>query len=313
MLEPYFRLERLSFPETSKSFIEKDVEKRIAPIFEVVGEVRKIRSELKINPGSKVSICLDMKNKDGVLKLVRDKDIIFHLASLVGVEGTLQTPINVLDTESKGTLNLLNAILHYDVDRFIFASSSEVYGDSRPMKEKGPYAPTTAYGYAKLLGEIYCQAYHQECGIEYVSLRYFNIYGPRQDDRFVIPRFINRVRDDLPPIIFGNGEQTRDFTYVDDAVNMTVLSAIKEEALCEAINIGTGRSTSINELVLLIIDLFRKKDSIRPKYINYSEKRPAKKEIFNRVANISKAKKLLKYTPKIFIEEGLKKLVEAMK
>jgi len=253
----------------------------------------------------------DVRDAGIVSQVLNAKDVIFHLAACVGVEETQKTPLEVLDVEIKGTLNMLSSAVKSGVKRFIFGSSSEVYGDStEPMREEGPVNPKSTYAVTKLVGEEYCQAFYQKYGMEYTCLRYFNVYGPRQDERFVIPRFVNRVLFREPILIHGDGKQTRDFTYIDDAVNMSLLAAIKPEAGCQTINIGTGIMTAINEVVSLIAKALDSKNPVKTIYVNYDDKRPRKIEVFTRVAAITKARKFLQYEPKISLSSGIQKYVE---
>ncbi len=238
------------------------------------------------------------------------KDIIFHLAACVGVEETQKMPFEVLDVEINGTLNVLNSAVKSGIKKFIFGSSSEVYGDSpKPMKEEGSLSPKSTYAVAKLAGEEYCRAFHQKYGLEYTCLRYFNVYGPRQDERFVIPRFVTNALSDETLAIYGDGKQTRDFTYIDDVVNMTLLAAVEPEASCQTINIGTGTSTSINELAKLILKATGSKNSAKPVYIDYDDKRPQQIEAFHRCAAISRAGALLKLTPEIKLTAGIEQYI----
>ncbi len=252
----------------------------------------------------------DIRDAGVVSQATGAKDIIFHLAACVGVEETQRMPFEVLDVEIQGTLNVLNSAVESDVKRFIFGSSSEVYGDSlEPMKEEGPFAPKSTYAVAKLVGEEYCKAFRQKHGLEYTCLRYFNVYGPRQDERFVIPRFVNRVLSGQPLEVYGDGKQTRDFTYIDDVVNMSLLAAVGPEAKCQVINIGTGVTTSINELAETISKALDSKSSVRPAYIDYDEKRPRSIETFNRCAGNSRAIELLQYKPGIALASGIEKYI----
>jgi UDP-glucose 4-epimerase len=213
----------------------------------------------------------------------------------------------VLDVEIGGTVNTLNAAANNKVKKFIFGSSSEVYGDSQvPLQEGAPFSPKSTYAAAKLLGEEYCKAFYQKYGMPYTILRYFNVYGPRQDGRFVISRFMRRALANESIHIYGDGKQTRDFTHVDDAVNMTLLATINNEASCQTINIGTGISTSINDLAFLIMRLSNHKNPI--KYVEYNNKRPREIEVFSRTADITKARKLLRYKPNTSLESGTIKL-----
>lgn len=253
----------------------------------------------------------DVRDIGVVSKALKDKDLVFHLAAIVGVEETQIAPSEVLDVEIQGTLNVLNLAVNNGIKRVVFASSSEVYGDLvEPMKEEGPFYPKSTYAIAKLVGEEYCQAFHQKHGLDYTCLRYFNVYGPRQDERFVITRFMKRVLCHKPILIYGNGQQTRDFTYIDDSVSMTLLAGIKPEARCQAINIGTGIATAISELANLIATSMDSKVPPKLAYINYDDKRPRKIEVFSRVADITKARKLLQYEPETTLASGIRKYID---
>lgn len=252
----------------------------------------------------------DVRDAGVVYQALNAKDIIFHLAACVGVEEIQKMPFEVLDVEIQGTLNVLNSAVKTGMKRFIFGSSSEVYGDSpKPMKEEGPFSPKSTYAVAKLAGEEYCKAFYQRYGLEYTCLRYFNVYGPRQDERFVIPRFVNRALSNESLAIYGNGKQTRDFTYIDDVVNMTLLAALEPKAKCQAINIGTGVTTSINELAKLILKALDNKNPFKPTYIDYDDKRPRSIEAFNRCAGTSRAIQLLQYKPEITLAPGIEKYI----
>ncbi len=254
----------------------------------------------------------DIRDASVVSQVLNDKDIIFHLAAYVGVEGTQEVPLEVLDVEIQGTLNVLNSAVKSGMKRFIFGSSSEVYGDSpTPMAEDGPVSPKSTYAVAKLVGEKYCQAFYRRHGLDYTCLRYFNVYGPRQDERFVIPLFVKRLLTNKPILIYGDGMQTRDFTYIDDVVNMTLLASVEPTARCQTINIGTGIMTTINDVANLVTKAGRLVNNLRPIYIDYNDKRPRKIEVFCRVADMTKAKRLLQYESKISLATGIEKYVDS--
>ena len=152
-------------------------------------------------------------------------------------------------------------------------------------------------------------AFHQKCGMEYTCLRYFNVYGPRQDERFVIPRFVSKIFSHEPILIYGDGKQTRDFTYIDDAVNMTILAGVKAEARCQAINIGTGVMVSINEVASLVAKALDSENPAKFIYIDYDDKRPHTIEVFTRCADTSRATELLQYQPETTLASGIKKYI----
>lgn len=252
----------------------------------------------------------DIRDTKTMPRLLKGKDLLFHLAAVVGVEETQASPFEVLDVEIGGTVNILNAAAHNNIKRFVFGSSSEVYGDSvEPTTEEAHLSPKSTYAVAKLVGEEYCKAFHHQYSLQYTILRYFNIYGPRQDKRFVISRFIKRILANETIYIYGDGEQTRDFTHVDDAINMTLLAAIKEETVSHAINIGTGVATTINDLVRTITQSVNTKSQIKQAHVDYDKTRPREIEVFNRTADISKAKRVLQYESRIRLEEGIRELI----
>ena len=259
-----------------------------------------------------LSMCeANITDAEAMIKALQDKDLIFHFAAVVGVEETQMDPLEVLSVEIQGTVNILNAVANSNTKRIIFGSSSEVYGDSpEPMNEEDPFSPKSTYAVAKLVGEEYCKAFYHRHGIKYTILRYFNIYGPRQDERFVISRFVNRTLANEPISIYGDGEQTRDFTYIDDAVNMTLLATLEDKASCQAINIGTDVTTTINELAHLTTKIINSKNPIKPVYVNYDDLRPREIEVFSRTADISKARKLLQYEPETPLESGVRKYID---
>jgi UDP-glucose 4-epimerase len=251
----------------------------------------------------------DVRDTKAMPKLLDCMDLVFHLAAIVGVEETQLNPYEVLDVEIGGTVNLLRACSIAKVKRFIFGSSSEVYGDSKePMKENSRLAPRSTYAVAKLVGEEYCKAYYLKHGLNYTILRYFNIYGPRQDERFVISRFIRQTLTNEPSRIYGDGKQTRDFTFIDDAIKVTLLAAKSPKAIGEAFNIGTKATTSINELAAEITRAIGNK-KVKPEYVDYDKSRPREIEVYNRLADITKAENILKYTPGVALQEGIKKLL----
>lgn len=254
---------------------------------------------------------LDVTDKDSIAPLFKDKGIVFHLAAVVGVEETQHEPLEVLNVEIIGTLNVIALAAQNKAKRFVFASSSEVYGDTvKPMVEPGPFNPKSTYALTKMVGEHYCRAYFQKHGLEYTLLRYFNTYGPRQDDRFVISRFMDRASNKKEIFIFGDGNQTRDFTYVEDSVNMSLLAAVSNKGVNQAFNLGTGKAVSVNNLAKIILKTLDAADKVKTSYVDYDNIRSKEIEIFNRLANIDKVVKLLQYKPETTLEAGIQKYVK---
>jgi UDP-glucose 4-epimerase len=254
---------------------------------------------------------IDVRDVKSMTHLFKGVDMVFHLAAVVGVEETQHEPLEVLNVEILGTLNVITLSVKNKAKRFIFASSSEVYGDSlQPMVEDGPFNPRSTYALTKMVGEHYCRANYQKHGLEYTILRYFNTYGPRQDDRFVISRFIDRALHNKEIQIYGDGNQTRDFTYVEDSVQMSLLSAVSDKGICQEFNIGTGKAVSVNKLSEIMLDTLKLSDKVKRTYTEYDNVRSREIEIFNRLANIDKAVDLLAYQPETNLELGIRKCIE---
>ncbi len=252
----------------------------------------------------------DIRDVKAVSRAVNGRDIVLHLAACVGVEETQKMPLEVLDVEIQGTVNVLSSAVKSAVRRFVFGSSSEVYGNSlKPMQEDNPLSPRSTYAVAKLVGEEYCRAFYQKHGLEYTCLRYFNVYGPRQDERFVIPRFVGQALSREPLTIYGDGSQTRDFTYIDDVVNMTLLTVTRPEARCQTINLGTGTMTTINSIASLVTNALDGTNPAKAIHIDYDDKRPRCIEVFSRVADIARARQLLQYEPEVSLPAGIGKYI----
>ncbi|RLG35105.1 GDP-mannose 4,6-dehydratase [Methanosarcinales archaeon] len=192
-------------------------------------------------------------------EVLADADFVFHQAALPGVQRSIEDPAHANEVNIRGTLNVLMAARDAGVKKVIYASSSSVYGDTPelPNREGMTPNPLSPYAVTKLVGEYYCKVFNDVYGLNTISLRYFNVYGPRQDPHSeyaaVIPRFVSRVLRGEPPIIYGDGQQTRDFTFVKDVVNANIL-AMNSDAT-GVYNIASGRMISIQELATLITRL----------------------------------------------------------
>jgi UDP-glucose 4-epimerase len=247
----------------------------------------------------------DVCDLQNVLDATKSVDVVYHLAAVLGVEYAYQHPIDTLEVEIMGTRNILEGMRKNDVETVVYGSSSEVYGEptSLPISETDRTAPKSTYGVAKLTGERYCEAYRRAYGIEYVVLRYFNVYGPRQDDRFVIPRFVRAALQGVPLEIYGDGNQVRDFTFVKDAVRLTLTTTQESRAKNQVFNVGTGVPTKASELADLVLELSNSNSNIVLKNFEKSN-RPIEIEIFNRLADIRKAQQL-GYEPHTSMREGI--------
>jgi nucleoside-diphosphate-sugar epimerase len=247
----------------------------------------------------------DVCDLNRAMEVTKGVDVVYHLAAVLGVEYAYQHPTETLDVEIMGTRNILEGMRKNDVGMIVYGSSSEVYGEpeSLPITEGDRTAPKSTYGVAKLTGERYCQAYRRAYGIDCVILRYFNVYGPRQDDRFVIPRFIRAALQGASLSIYGDGNQLRDFTFVKDAVRFTMTAAQSDQAKGQTLNVATGVATKALDLAKLVLNLTSSNSSIVLKDFDQSN-RPREIEVFNRVANIGKARQL-GYEPQTSLRDGI--------
>lgn len=250
----------------------------------------------------------DIRDACLVKVLIKNVDYVVHLAALVSVPESIRDPSLTHDINVNGTLNLLNASVNYNVKRFVYVSSCAVYGNAEklPIKEDCPTKPESPYGVSKLTAENYVQKYSKDYGLETVCLRYFNVYGSRQaysDYSGVIIQFLNRINRGFPLMVFGDGEQTRDFVHVDDVVEADLLALKCERAAGEVFNIGTGVATSINQLANTLLEIVDK----RKLKIIHCEARDS--DIRHSVADISKAREKLGYNPKVSLKSGLKRLL----
>jgi dTDP-glucose 4,6-dehydratase len=251
----------------------------------------------------------DVRNFNLVKNLVNTVDAVFNLAAVVSVPKSIENPLLVNDVNVNGTLNLLRASLDSDVKRFIQASSASVYGDTQtlPVHEEMAPKPISPYAVAELAAESYAKVFHHVYGLETVCLRYFNVFGPRQTYSAysgVITIFVNQLLRNHPPTILGDGEQTRDFVFVEDVASANLLALKKKEAAGEIFNISTGKATSINRLVQMLQEIMRQ-TKMKP---IHRETRPG--DIRYSYASIEKAKRILGYEPMSSLQKGLKKLVE---
>ncbi len=232
-------------------------------------------------------------------------DAVFHLAALPRVQYSIAHPAETHEANVNGTLNLLLAARDHGVKRFIASSSSSVYGDQKtmPLDESMEPKPISPYALHKLVGEHYSRLFHLLYGMETVSLRYFNVYGPRQNPDGAysgqIPKFFVKIMKGEVPVINGDGEQTRDNTFVEDVINANVLASKTRNDMVfgQAFNIGGGQNTSVNKTTELILELT--KSSIK------ADHGPAVIEPKNTLADTSKALKLLDWEPKTPYERGL--------
>jgi nucleoside-diphosphate-sugar epimerase len=242
-------------------------------------------------------------------KAMKGIEYVFHEAALPSVQRSVEDPLGSNAVNGGGTLNILFAAREEAVKRVIYASSSSIYGDTPtlPKVEEMPSDPLSPYALQKYIGEQYCRLFYELYGLETVSLRYFNIFGPRQDPNSiysaVIPKFIDALLQGSPPTIFGDGEQSRDFTYIENVVQANLLAMSAEHLHGEPINIACAERTSLNQLVNILRKILGSK--LSPVY-----EEPRKGDVRHSLADICKGKELLNYEPKVGVELGLKKTVE---
>lgn len=252
----------------------------------------------------------DLADLDIARAAVADVDYVLHQAAIPSVPRSVADPLLNNRAGTQATLNLLVAARDAGVKRLVFASSSSIYGDAddvaTPKAETMLPRPLSPYGVSKLSAESYCLAFHTVYGFEAVALRYFNVFGPRQDPTSeysaVIPKFITRVFDGQQPIIYGDGEQTRDFTYVGNIVAANLHALTHPNAPGQVFNIAMGQATSLNQLVTLIGELTGQPVTAR-------HDPPRTGDILHSSADITRARTVLEFTPQISFLEGLRRTV----
>lgn len=231
-------------------------------------------------------------------------DVVCHLAALINVQESINDPRVMHEANISGTFNLLEACRKHNVKRFVLSSSASVYGDiqTTPADEKTAISPISLYALSKIVDEQYCKLYAVLYGLEPVMLRYFNVFGPRQNPAgnyaCLIPKFITMIANKKTPIINGDGKQTRDFVFVKDVARANLLAALApKEAVGESFNIGTGKGTSVNEVAQAIINELR--NDIKPQH------GPSVIEPKKVIAECTKAKKMLDWEPQVSFEQGM--------
>ncbi len=254
----------------------------------------------------------DICSKPTCIKAAKNIDFILHQAALRSVPKSMRKPREYNRVNIDGTLNLLEAARDNKVKRFVFASSSSVYGevDDFPEKESFTPGPISPYALSKLTGEYYCRIFSLHFGLPAIALRYFNVFGPRQslDDEYavVIPKFINCLLNNRRPPIFGNGRQSRDFTFVQNVVEANLLAVKAKGVNCGVFNVAGGKDTAILDLVRILNKILGL--DIRPLFL---PSRPG--DVFRTLADLALARKLLKFKPTADFISGLKITVDYWK
>ena len=250
----------------------------------------------------------DLRDPAAVARAVQGAEFILHQAALNSIPRSIKEPGPTNAVNVTGTLLLLEAARAAGVRRLVYASSSSVYGDTPglPKTEEMPLAPKAPYGVSKLAAELYCRIYTPVFGLETVSLRYFNVFGPRQhpDSEYaaVIPRFLRRMVAGERPVIFGDGEQSRDFTPVDNVVAANLLAAESPRGMGEAVNVALGQASTLNQLVAWINEALG--TSLAPIH-----EAPRPTDVRHSYAAIGKAQALLGYRPALQVREGLQRTI----
>ncbi len=252
----------------------------------------------------------DVREPSACKKAAKAVDYVIHLAAMHEVPRTVEQPLETHEINVTGILNVLLAARDAEVKRFVYASSSAVYGDSPVLprsEEMVPLPTSSPYAVSKLAGEYYCQLFSSLYGLETVSLRYFNVYGPRQDAASqyagVIPKFIFALLSGNAPTIYGDGEQSRDFVNIADVVSATIGASEAPGISGSVLNIGTGQRTTVNQLCALVQEILQR--AIPPRFGP-----PQPGDIRHDYADIGKAMRLLSYRPSCAVSEGLKETAE---
>ena len=284
--------------------LEKDERVRILDNFETGKRenLTEIAGDIELVEG-------DIRDMNIARKAVDGADVVYHLAALGSVPRSMKDPATTHDVNVNGTFNVLLAARDARVKRIVFASSSSVYGQSEvlPQHEGLPLAPISPYGATKAIGEIYFRAFYETYGLQSVCLRYYNVFGPRQDPTSqyaaAIPLFVSALLRGESPRIFDDGEQSRGFTYIDNVMQANWLAANVKEAHGKAVNISTANAVTVNTVVNTIRKLMGK-ENIKP---TYAPPRPG--DIKHSLADVSRAKKLIGYEPLVSFEQGIKKAI----
>ena len=251
----------------------------------------------------------DIRDPGVCRKAMQGMEVVFHEAAIPSVQQSVEDPSHSNAVNAGGTLNILLAARDEGVKKVVYASSCAIYGDDPvlPKKEEMAPSPLSPYALQKYVGERYCQLFFQLYGLETLSLRYFNIFGPKQDPSSVysgvIARFISALVEGTTPIVYGDGEQSRDFTYVGNVVQANLLAMSAPRLGGEVVNIGCGKRTSLNELLDVLKKIFR--SQVRPLH---QEARVG--DVRHSVADIQKGRTLLNFNPREDIEMGLAKTVD---
>ncbi len=252
----------------------------------------------------------DIRDKSMTDKAVQGVDTVYHLAALGSVPRSIVDPETTHDVNVNGIFNMLQSSHKAGVKRFVFASSSSIYGQSEvlPQHEGLPLLPISPYGASKAIGELYCRSFHETYGLETICMRYYNVFGPRQDPHSqyaaAIPLFVSALMRDESPKIFDDGEQSRGFTYINNVMEANYLAATADTVAGEGINISTENAVTVNTVVNTIKELLGK-NSISPTYLD-----PRPGDIKHSLADIKLANKIIGYEAKVSFDEGIRMAID---
>ncbi|MCU0669288.1 MAG: SDR family oxidoreductase [Myxococcota bacterium] len=253
----------------------------------------------------------DFAEPDVVARSVRDVEVVFHQGAVPSVPRSVAEPVRTNRANVVGTLGVLEAARQAGVRRVVYAASSSAYGDTEvlPKVESMPPNPRSPYALQKYAGEVYCRLYHELYGLETVALRYFNVFGPRQDPKSeyaaVVPRFATACLRREPAQIHGDGEQSRDFTFVADTVRANLLAAEAKDAPGHVINVAGGRRISLNELYATL-------QRITGSTVPATHGPPRAGDVKHSLADLSRARTLLGFEPRVSLEDGLRRTLESL-
>jgi len=252
------------------------------------------------------SVNADVLDYETLLQSIKGADLIFHLAAQPGVRFSMEHPTKTTRVNVLGTLNVLKAAKEAGVKRVIFASTSSVYGEAKvlPINEEHPTKPISVYGASKLAAEKYCQVFNDQLGLPVVMLRYHTVYGPRQRPDMAFHKWIKSYFEHKPIAIYGDGTQSRDFTFVNDIVQGTIRAAEVGDVDGEIFNLGGGSNVTVNDAVQLLL---KELDQDAAQVVYESAKLG---DVSDTHANIEKARKMLDFNPTTRLQDGLKCYIE---
>jgi UDP-glucose 4-epimerase len=267
--------------------------------------LERIRAATEQSGGDLEVLRDDIRDYEAVSKAVEESEFVFHQAAQAGVRTSVENPRKPNSINVEGTLNVLDAARDSEIERVVLASSSSVYGKPEylPYDEAHPTTPVSPYGVSKLAAEGYGRVYNGVYGLPTVSLRYFTVYGPRMRPNMAISNFVSRCMNDEPPVIYGDGSQTRDFTYIDDVVEANRVLLSTDDADGEVLNIGSTDTIDIETLAREV------RDQLAPELeLEYAGRSDADADHTH--ADVSAARDLLGYEPTTSIREGIERFVE---